>query len=172
MEQASAHTIAVIVDNEPGVLARVIGLFSGRGYNIESLTVAEVEPGESLSRITVVTSGTRMIIEQIKAQLDRLVPVHTVSDLTDEGPFIEKEVALVKLVATGPERRESLRLADIFNAKVADTTVGSFVFVLTGSPAKIQAFVDLMRGLGKVELTRSGIVAIARGANHIMDGGD
>jgi len=162
-QQIERHTIAVLVDNEPGVLARVIGLFSGRGYNIESLTVATVSEDRATSRITIVTTGTPMIIEQIKAQLDRLVPVHTVHDLTEEGPHIEREVALIKVVAEGPSRRESLRIADIFRARVADTTVGSFVFVLTGTQDKIDAFTELMQALGQVEVARSGVVAVARG---------
>ena len=157
------HTMAVLVDNEPGVLARVIGLFSGRGYNIESLTVSTVSEDKSKSRITIVTSGTPMIIEQIKAQLNRLVPVSDVYDLTEEGPHIEREVALIKLLAKGPERRESLRIADIFRARVADTTVDSFVFMVTGTQEKIDAFTELMRALGAVESARSGGVAIARG---------
>ena len=157
------HTMAVLVDNEPGVLARVIGLFSGRGYNIESLTVSTVSEDKSKSRITIVTSGTPMIIEQIKAQLNRLVPVSDVYDLTEEGPHIEREVALIKLLAKGPERRESLRIADIFRARVADTTVDSFVFMVTGTQEKIDAFTELMRALGAVEIARSGVVAIARG---------
>jgi acetolactate synthase-1/3 small subunit len=159
------HTLAVIVSNEPGVLARVIGLFSGRGYNIESLTVAAVSEDNSISRITVVTTGTPMIIEQIKNQLDRLVPVSDVHDLTAEGPFVEREVALVKVVAKARshERRESLRMAEIFGANVVDTTTESFGFAMTGSPAKVQAFIELMRALGKTEVVRSGVVAIARG---------
>ena len=162
-ETIETHTISVLVDNEPGVLARVIGLFSGRGYNIESLTVAEVESGAGLSRINLVTSGPRMIIEQIKAQLDRLVPVHKVSDLTEEGPHVERELALIKVLSTGEARVESLRIADIFRARVADTTVDSFVFMVTGTQKKIDAFTELMRSLGKVEVARSGVVAIARG---------
>jgi acetolactate synthase-1/3 small subunit len=158
------HTIAVLVDNEPGVLARVIGLFAGRGYNIESLTVATVSEDKTLSRISIVTTGTPMIIEQIKAQLDRLVPVSAVHDLTEEGEHIEREVALIKVAAKGPERRESLRIADIFRARVADTTVDSFVFVVTGAQEKIDAFTELMRALGEVEVSRSGVVAIARGS--------
>src|SRR6202166_3128182 len=136
-ETVERHTIAVLVDNEPGVLARVIGLFSGRGYNIEILTVAEVDKGAGLSRITVVTSGTRMIIEQIKAQLSRLVPVRKVHDLTDEGPFVEREMALIKVVGKGEQRIESLRLADIFRARVIDSTTESFVFEMTGSDEKL-----------------------------------
>ena len=158
------HTIAVLVDNEPGVLARVIGLFSGRGYNIESLTVAEVDETQNLSRITVVTSGTEMIIEQIKAQLDRLVPVHRVSDLTLEGPSVEREMALIKVAGQGDNRIESLRIADIFRARVVDSTATSFVFEMTGSTSKIDAFVDLMKPLGMVDISRTGVVAIARGA--------
>src|SRR6202043_4192065 len=138
------HTIAVLVDNEPGVLARVIGLFSGRGYNIESLTVAEVDAGAALSRITIVTSGTRMIIEQIKAQLSRLVPVRKVHDLTDEGPFVEREMALIKVKGKGDTRIESLRLADIFRARVIDSTTDSFVFEISGSRDKLNAFIALM----------------------------
>lgn len=163
MSDIRRHTIAVLVDNEPGVLARVIGLFSGRGYNIESLTVAEVDPARHLSRITVVTSGTPMIIEQIKAQLDRLVPVHAVRDLTLEGKSVERELALIKVAGTGEKRIESLRLADIFRARVIDSTTESFVFELTGSPEKLDAFVDLMRPLGLVDVSRTGVVAISRG---------
>jgi acetolactate synthase-1/3 small subunit len=157
------HTIAVLVDNEPGVLARVIGLFSGRGYNIESLTVAEVDKGDSLSRITVVTSGTRMVIEQIKAQLSRLVPVRKVHDLTDEGPFVERELVLIKVAGKGEARIESLRLADVFRARVIDSTTESFVFEMTGSAEKLNAFIGLMEPLGLVEVSRTGAVAIARG---------
>ena len=163
MSEIERHTIAVLVDNEPGVLARVIGLFSGRGYNIESLTVAEVDRAEALSRITIVTSGTDMIIEQIKAQLSRLVPVHKVHDLTAEGPHVERELALVKLVGTGPNRVESLRLADIFRAKVIDSTTESFVFEITGSPEKLNAFISLMEPLGLADVSRTGVVAISRG---------
>ena len=157
------HTIAVLVDNEPGVLARVIGLFSGRGYNIESLTVAEVDRPNNLSRITIVTSGTPMIIEQIKAQLSRLVPVHRVHDLTDEGPYVEREMALIKVVGKGEHRIESLRLADIFRANVIDSTTESFVFEITGSADKLNAFIALMEPLGLAEVSRTGAVAIARG---------
>jgi acetolactate synthase-1/3 small subunit len=157
------HTVAVLVNNEPGILARVVGLFSGRGYNIESLTVAETDAANNLSRITVVTSGTRMIIEQIKAQLSRLVPVHAVRDLTDEGPHVERELALVKVAASGDRRIESLRLADIFRAKVVDSTTESFVFEITGSTEKLDAFIRLMEPLGLADVSRTGIVAISRG---------
>ena len=157
------HTIAVLVDNEPGVLARVIGLFSGRGYNIESLTVAEVDRANQLSRITIVTSGTPMIIEQIKAQLSRLVPVHRVHDLTDEGPYVERELALIKVAGKGESRIESLRLADIFRARVVDSTTESFVFEMTGSSEKLNAFINLMEPLGLVEISRTGAAAISRG---------
>jgi acetolactate synthase I/III small subunit len=158
------HTIAVLVDNEPGVLARVIGLFSGRGYNIESLTVAEVDRANGLSRITIVTTGTPMIIEQIKAQLSRLVPVHQIRDLTDEGPFVEREMALIKVAGKGESRIESLRLADIFRARVVDSTTESFVFEMTGSSEKLNAFITLMEPLGLVEISRTGAAAISRGA--------
>ncbi len=158
------HCIAVLVDNEAGVLARVIGLFSSRGYNIESLTVAEVDHDGHTSRITIVTTGTPMIIEQIKAQLDRLVPVHRVVDLTVEHNSIEREMALIKVEGTGERRVEALRLSDAFRARPIDTTHSSFVFELTGAPAKIDAFVSLMRPLGLVEVSRTGVVAIGRGA--------
>ena len=158
------HTIAVLVDNEPGVLARVIGLFSGRGYNIESLTVAEVDEQNNRSRITVVTSGSEMIIEQIKAQLDRLVPVHMVVDLTADGPSVERELALIKVVAEGEDRIESLRIADIFRARAVDSTLGSFIFEVTGSSSKVNAFIELMKPIGLSEVSRTGVVAIARGA--------
>jgi acetolactate synthase I/III small subunit len=145
-------------------LARVVGLFSGRGYNIESLTVAETDRANTLSRITVVTSGTPMIIEQIKAQLSRLVPVHAVRDLTDEGPYFERELALIKVTGTGEKRIESLRLAGIFRARVVDSTIGSFVFEMTGATEKLNAFINLMEPLGLVDVSRTGVVAIARGA--------
>jgi acetolactate synthase-1/3 small subunit len=161
------HTIAVLVDNEPGILARGVGLFSGRGYNIESLTVAETDASAHLSRITVVTSGTAMVIEQIKAQLDRLVPVHRVSDLTQEGPHVARELALVKVISKGNDRIEALRIADIFRAKTIDSTIGSFVFEITGSGEKIDAFVNLMTPLGLAEVSRTGIVAIARGERRM-----
>lgn len=161
------HTISVLVDNEAGVLARVIGLFSGRGYNIESLTVAEVDTERGVSRITVVTSGTPMVIEQIKAQLGRLVPVHRVTDLTIEGKSVERELALIKVAGTGEPRVESLRIADVFRARVVDSTNNSFVFELTGSTDKLNAFVDLMRPLGLVDVTRTGVVATNRGPNPI-----
>ncbi len=166
-DNIQTHTLSVLVDNEPGVLARVIGLFSGRGYNIESLVVAEVDAGRRLSRITLVTSGTPMVIEQIKAQLDRLVPVHAVRDLTIEGPHVAREMALIKVVGSGEKRVESLRIADIFRARAVDSTIESFVFEMTGSPEKIDAFVSLMRPLGLVDVSRTGVVAISRGAKGI-----
>ena len=160
---ASSHTIAVLVDNEPGILARVVGLFTGRGYNIESLTVAETDAKEKLSRITIVTNGTPMVVEQIKAQLDRLVPVHRVHDLTVEGPHIERELALVKVKGTGEKRVEALRLADVFRAKVIDAKTDSFVFEVTGTSDKVKTFVGLMSALGLVDVGRTGIVAMTRG---------
>jgi acetolactate synthase I/III small subunit len=164
MEGLERHTIAVLVDNEPGILARVVGLFSGRGYNIESLTVAEVDRRNSVSRITIVTSGTPMIIEQIKAQLSRLVPVHQVHDLSDEGPFVEREMMLIKVAGKGEARIEALRLAGIFRARVIDSTINSFVFEMTGSAEKLNAFIALMEPLGLIEISRTGAVAISRGA--------
>ena len=164
MSAIEKHTVAVLVDNEPGILARVIGLFSGRGYNIESLTVAEVDRRRGLSRITVVTSGTPMIIEQIKAQLRRLVPVHAVRDLTEEGAHVERALALIKVAGAGDKRIETLRLADIFRARVVDATIESFVFEMTGSTEKLDAFINLMQPLGLVDVSRTGVVAISRGA--------
>ncbi|TMJ28619.1 MAG: acetolactate synthase small subunit [Alphaproteobacteria bacterium] len=157
------HTLSVLVDNEPGVLARVIGLFSGRGYNIDSLTVSETEHEKQLSRITIVTTGTPMVIEQIKNQLERLVPVHRVIDVTVGGKSIERELAMVKVRGTGERRVEALRLSDAFRARVIDATTESFVFELTGKSDKIDQFVGLMLPLGLVEVSRTGIVAITRG---------
>ncbi|MBV8535714.1 MAG: acetolactate synthase small subunit [Alphaproteobacteria bacterium] len=167
MTAIERHTISVIVDNEPGILARVVGLFSGRGYNIESLTVAETDSREHRSRITVVTSGTPMIIEQIKAQLERLVPVHKVSDLTEGGAHVERELALIKVRGTGEKRVESLRIADIFRARAIDSTIDSFVFEMTGSTDKIDAFVKLMEPLGLIEVARTGVAAISRGSQAL-----
>ena len=157
------HTLAVIVDNEAGVLARVIGLFSGRGYNIDSLTVAETDHAGRRSRITIVTRGTPAVIEQIKAQLGRIVPVHSVNDLTVEGPSVERELGLFKVRGTGDHRIEALRLADVYRARVVDATTSSFVFEVTGGIDKIDKFVELMGEVGLIEVARTGIVAIARG---------
>ncbi|TNC52780.1 acetolactate synthase small subunit [Rubellimicrobium rubrum] len=157
------HTLAIIVDNEPGVLARVIGLFSGRGYNIESLTVAETDHQGHLSRITIVTAGTSQIIDQIEAQLGRIVSVREVHDLTAEGPAVERELALLKVGGTGDLRVEALRLADVFRARVVDSTLSSFVFEITGTPEKVDAFADLMRPLGLQEIARTGVAALSRG---------
>ena len=159
-------TISVLVENESGVLARVIGLFSGRGYNIDNLTVAPVERDGSKSRITVVTRGTAMVIEQIKAQLDRLVPVYKVLDLS-EGPHLARELALIKVLGTGEKRAEALRLADAFRARVIDATTESFTFELTGATDKLDAFLELMRPLGLAEVSRTGVAAIARGVKTI-----
>jgi acetolactate synthase-1/3 small subunit len=159
-----SHTITALVDNEAGVLARVIGLFAGRGYNIESLTVAEVDPAAHTSRITIVTSGTPQVIEQIEAQLARLVPVHKVTNWTSqEGGGIEREMALVKVAGVGDKRMEALRMADAFRARAVDTTHASFVFEITGAPAKINSFIDLMRPLGLVDVSRTGVAAMSRG---------
>ncbi|KFI24484.1 acetolactate synthase small subunit [Paenirhodobacter enshiensis] len=158
-----SHTLAVIVDNEAGVLARVIGLFSGRGYNIDSLTVAEIDHAGHRSRITVVTRGTEAVIEQIRAQLSRIVPVHQVTDLTTEAVAVERELALFKVQGKGDARIEALRLAEIFRANVVDSTLESFVFEITGAPEKIDAFADLMRPLGLIDVARTGVAALARG---------
>ncbi len=162
-EVIETHTLAVVVDNESGVLARVIGLFSGRGYNIDSLTVAETDHASHLSRITVVTTGTPQVIEQIKAQLARMVPVHDVHDLTVEGPAVQRELALIKVAGKGEARIEALRLAEIFRAHVVDSTLESFVFEMTGPPEKIDSFADLMRPLGLREIARTGVAALSRG---------
>lgn len=162
-EREEKHTLSVLVDNEPGVLARVIGLFSGRGYNIESLTVAETDHDNNLSRITVISSGTPLVIEQIKNQLERLVPVHRVIDLTTEGAHVERELALIKVAGLGEKRVEALSTADIFRARVVDSTLESFVFEVTGSSEKVDAFIDLMRGLGMIDVSRTGVAAMSRG---------
>ena len=157
------HTITVLVDNEAGVLARVVGLFSGRGYNIESLTVAEVDPTARTSRITIVTSGTPAVIEQIEAQLRRLVPTHRVTNWTSQEGGIEREMALVKVSGAGEKRVEALRMADAFRARPVDTTHSSFVFEITGAPGKIDSFIELMRPLGLVDVSRTGVAAMSRG---------
>lgn len=162
-ELIETHTLAVVVDNEAGVLARVIGLFSGRGYNIDSLTVAAIDEAGLLSRITIVTTGTPAVIEQIKAQLGRIVPVHEVHDLTVEGDSVEREMALMRVHGTGDARVEALRLADIFRAQVVDSTLESFVFEITGTPDKVDAFADLMRPLGLGRIARTGVAALSRG---------
>jgi acetolactate synthase-1/3 small subunit len=162
-QEVVTRTLSVLVDNEPGVLARVIGLFSGRGYNIESLTVTETEREKHVSRITIVTVGTPAVIEQIKHQLERLVPVHRVRDLTLEGKSLERELALVKVAGKGEKRIESLRLAEIFRAQVVDTSTEHFVFEITGKASKIETFIGIMSELGIVEVSRTGIAAIGRG---------
>jgi acetolactate synthase I/III small subunit len=162
-EQVESRTLSVLVDNEPGVLARVIGLFSGRGYNIDSLTVSETEHEKHLSRITIVTRGTPMVIEQIKNQLERVVPVHRVIDLTTAGPALQRELAMVKVRGKSEQLMEALRLADAFRARVIDATNESFVFEITGASDKIESFVNLMLPLGLVEVSRTGVAAIARG---------
>jgi acetolactate synthase I/III small subunit len=161
------HTLSILVDNEAGVLARIVGLFSARGYNIESLTVADVSDDHAVSRITVVTSGPPPVIDQIMAQLDRLVPVHRVIDLTEHGPHVEREMALVKVAGVGDKRVEALRLADIFRARPVDTSTTSFVFEVSGSTEKVNQFIALMREVGLVEVARTGVVAIARGAEAV-----
>ncbi len=163
---AERHVLAVTVDNEPGILAKITGLFTARGYNIDSLTVADISEDHAVSRITVVTNGPPAVIDQIQAQLERLVPVHRVTDLTEEGPHVERELALVKVAGTGDKRVEALRLADIFRARPVDTTTESFIFEITGPPDKVDSFIDLMRGLGLVEIGRTGIVGMMRGAGE------
>jgi len=164
-QQPERHTLSVLVDNEPGILARVVSLFSARGFNIDSLTVSETEHDKGLSRITVVTVATRKVLTQIKLQLERLVPVHRVHDLTEEGKALERELALIKVASTGDQRAEALRLADAFRAQIVDATVESFVFEVTGKPSKIDSFIELMRPLGLVEVVRTGLAAIGRGAD-------
>ncbi|WP_375593072.1 acetolactate synthase small subunit [Algihabitans albus] len=166
-DSVERRTIAVLVDNEPGVLARVIGLFSGRGYNIESLTVTEVEREMGLSRITVVTTGTPQVLEQIKAQLDRLVPVHRVADLSLQGPYVERELALVKVSGIDDKRVEALRIAGIFDAEVVDAGLDFFIFEAAHRPDKLDRFIELMKPLGMVEMSRTGVVAIARGKDSL-----
>lgn len=160
------HVLTITVDNESGILAKIAGLFTARGYNIDSLTVADISENHSVSRITIVTNGPPAQIDQIHAQLERLVPVHKVSDLTELGPHVEREIALVKVAGTGEKRVEALRLADVFRAKVVDSTTSSFIFELTGAPDKIDSFVALMRELGLVEVGRTGIVGMIRGAEE------
>jgi acetolactate synthase I/III small subunit len=163
------HPLAVLVDNEFGVLGRVIGLFSSRGYNITSLTVAEVDEDASLSRITIVTKGTEQVIQQIISLLERMVPVHKVHDLSREGAFVQRELALVKVRSIGEQRVEAMRIADIFRARSVDATIDSFVFELTGKPAKIDSFIDLLRPLGLIEVARTGAAAMSRGSRGFMD---
>ena len=166
-ETEERHVLTVIVDNEAGILAKIAGLFTARGYNIDSLTVADITENHAVSRITIVTHGPPAQIDQIHAQLERLVPVHKVIDLTENGPYVERELALVKVAGTGEARVEMLRLADVFRARPVDTTTGSFVFELTGAPDKIDTFVSLMRELGLVEVGRTGVVGMTRGASAV-----
>jgi acetolactate synthase-1/3 small subunit len=161
------HTLAVLVANEPGVLARVIGLFSGRGYNIESLTVAEIDREKGVSRITLVTSGTRMIIDQIKAQLDRLVPIHRVCDLTEDGPFVSRELALVKVISQDGKRAEVLRIAESFGARIVDSSESSFVFEVTETSEKVDQVLAMLASYGRLEVARTGIAALSRGPESI-----
>lgn len=164
-EQVERHVLAVLVDNEAGILARIAGMFTARGYNIESLTVADISADHAISRITIATKGPPHVIEQIIAQLDRLVPVHSVRDLTESGPHVQRELALVKVAGKGDIRIEAMRLADVYRARVVDATTESFVFEITGVPEKIETFIGLMREVGLVEVGRTGVVAIGRGPN-------
>lgn len=168
-EKMAVHTLGILADNEPGVLARILGLFSGRGYNIESLTASEIDHARHLSRITIVVSGTDIVIEQIRHQLERLVPVRQVSDLTVEGPHVARELALIKVAGTGDKRIEALQIADAFRARVVDSTLESFIFEITGAPEKIGAFVNLMVPLGLVDISRTGVAAITRGEHAMGD---
>lgn len=168
-EEIESHTLAIIVENEPGVLARVIGLFTGRGYNIDSLTVAETDHEENTSRITIVSSGTPAFIEQIKTQIGQIVSVKLVRDLTTFGPHIERELALVKVAGTGDNRIEALRLADVFRASPVDSSLESFVFEITGTTEKVDAFIDVMRPLGLYDVSRTGIAAISRGLHSLTE---
>ncbi len=163
-QSGERHVLAITVDNEAGILAKIAGLFTARGYNIDSLTVADITENHAVSRITIVTNGPPAVIDQIHAQLERLVPVHKVVDLTEEGPHVERELALVKVVGTGKKRVEALRIADIFRARPVDTTTTSFIFEITGPPDKVDSFIALMRELGLVEVGRTGIVGMMRGA--------
>ena len=165
-EETESHTISILVDNEAGALARVIGLFSGRGYNIESLSVAEIDQDKHKSRITIVTNGSMMTINQIKSQLERLVPVHSVNDITSEGPSIEREMALIKVVCSKNDRDEVIRLSEVYRAKTVDTTQDSFIFELTGNIEKINSFVDLLRPLGLEDISRTGLAAVIRGSKE------
>jgi acetolactate synthase-1/3 small subunit len=162
-QEESRATFAVLVDNEPGVLHRVVGLFAARGYNIDSLTVAETDHTSNTSRITIVTRGTPQVLTQIEAQLQKMVSTRHVQDVSKDPNGIERELALVKVRGTGSERVEALRVSDIFRAKVVDTTHESFVFELTGASSKIDKYVDLMRGLGLVEVSRTGVLSLQRG---------
>ena len=166
-EESERHVLTVTVDNEAGILAKIAGLFTARGYNIDSLTVADISENHALSRITIVTHGPPAVIDQIRAQLERLVPVHRVTDLTESGAHVERELALVKVAGKGDNRVEALRLADVFRAKVVDTTTSSFIFELTGAPDKIDTFIGLMRELGLVEVGRTGVVGMARGTQGV-----
>ena len=166
-QAAERHVLTITVDNEAGILAKIAGLFTARGYNIDSLTVADISENHAVSRITIVTHGPESVIDQIHAQLERLVPVHKVTDLTEMGPHVERELALIKVAGTGEKRVEALRLADVFRAKVVDSTTSSFIFEITGVPDKIDSFVGLMRELGLVEVGRTGIVGMMRGAEGV-----
>jgi acetolactate synthase-1/3 small subunit len=163
LQSAEHHILSIVVDNEAGILARIAGLFTARGYNIASLTVADVTEDHAVSRITIVTSGPPAVIDQIIAQLDRLIPVHRVTDLTDHGPHVARELALVKVAGTGDHRIEALRLAEVYRARVVDSTISSFVFEVTGTPEKVDKFCELMREVGLVEIARTGVAAMARG---------
>ena len=155
------HVISVLLENEPGALSRVVGLFSARGYNIETLTVAPTEDA-TLSRMTIVTTGSDEVIEQITKHLNRLIDVVKVVDLT-EGPHIEREMMLVKVRAVGKEREEVKRMADIFRGRIIDVTDKSYTIELTGDQGKITAFIDALDRSAILETVRTGVSGIGRG---------
>ncbi len=165
--ETERHVLTVMVDNEAGILAKIAGLFTARGYNIDSLTVADITENHAVSRITIVTNGPPSVIDQIHAQLERLVPVHKVIDLTESGPHLERELALVKVSGKGENRVEALRLADVFRANVVDSTTSSFIFEIVGTPEKVDSFISLMREIGLVEVGRTGVVGMMRGPEGI-----
>ncbi|QEO17718.1 acetolactate synthase small subunit [Acetobacter vaccinii] len=168
-EVSGSAVISLLVDNESGALARIVELFSGRGYNIQSLTVAPVDEWNLTSRVNIVTSGTPSALRQVKVQIERLVPVSRVVNLTAEGPCVAREMALVKVVSSGEMRTEALRIAEAFRARAVDTTAQSFVFELTGSSDKLDSFIDLMRPLGLAEVSRTGVASICRGPQTIQN---
>ena len=155
------HILTVLVDNEPGVLARVIGMFSGRGYNIESLNVAEVSNDEKLSRITIVTEGTSEVVSQIEKQLLRIVPVHSVSNLDEEGSAVEAEVALVNIDLNEGNKKKIYEVCDFYRARRIENENNSVIFEIAGASERINRFIKEMNQITKIEIVRSGPVAIS-----------
>ena len=154
------HILSLLVDNKPGVLARIAGLFSGRGFNIESLCVAETTD-PLVSRITLVTVGSMSLVEQIEKQLNKLVNVVKVMDFTD-APFVQREMALVKIRAKPEHRAEILRTVDIFRSRVIDASTKYYTVEITGDEAKVRAFLNLIKPIGIKEIVRTGAIALAR----------